>query len=453
MSAIARLVDPRFGVVTHLTRFRSPPKLPRALVLCSALVAEVLRCGPWPADRVATGMAFEDEERARAGAVGEAVERYCGNFVPADLVRSSYRALRRRGVPAVDPAELVLYSDRQYAARGFPFVALDGDLEVLWVRGRDLATGEETLVPASLVYVNYFFGPRAGEPPTNFAMYAGLAAGTDLAHAQAGALEELIERDATVIWWHSGGTAPGLDVGGTALPALLAAAEPGIRYHFVHIRSSFEVPVVGALLVDDDLGIVGLGVAARPDPLAAAEKAAAEACSLWVYATGLLDPQGDTWTALRSGMLDQRAFKPYRADRRYLDDYRPDFTDVLDLGSQSQIYLDPRMRPHVEPLMAPRETVRATDLPTVDEPDRRKAYLSRLAARGLAAISVDVTTPDIRTAGLAVVRVVVPGLCPNAPAAFPFLGGRRLYSEPVTLGWRARTLTEDDMVLTPIPHT
>ena len=83
----------------------------------------------------------------------------------------------------------------------------------------------------------------------------------------------------------------------------------------------------------------------------------------------------------------------------------------------------------------------------------RHVYLRRLETQGLEAYSVDVTTPDVASVGLSVVRVVVPGLYGNAPAAFPPLGGRRLYEDPVRLGWVPRPIEEDDIVLEPIPHT
>jgi ribosomal protein S12 methylthiotransferase accessory factor len=76
-----------------------------------------------------------------------------------------------------------------------------------------------------------------------------------------------------------------------------------------------------------------------------------------------------------------------------------------------------------------------------------------LARHGFRALSVDVTTPDVRAAGLSVVRVIVPGLYPNAPAAFPCLGGRRLFEEPARLGWLPGILREEDLDLTPLPHT
>lgn len=454
--AYDRLVDPRFGLIKRLERYTTPPELPGAYVAYGADVSDARWLGPWQNDPVALGAAFYDHKRARLAAIGEAVERYCGNFVPADLCRSSYQDLAAAGEPALDPAGLILYSDAQYAAPGFPFVPFTSDLRVRWVPGRDLSTGEQVLVPASLVYMNYYTGPHADEPPTNFVIYSGIACGPTRKEAERSALEELIERDATMIWWLSGSPMPGIEVASS--PALVAAlAAPGdtgaIRYHLIHIRTPFEVPVVGALIEDAALGVVALGVACRADPTAAALKALVESVHLRIFAQGLLDPEGDVWQAVAAGILNPEAYKPFRADRRYLDDYRADFHNVIDLGSQSQLYLDPRMRVHVAPMLNPPERVPLCALPAVTGHDFRAAYLARLRAHGFQPVSVDVTTPDVRSVGLSVVRVIVPGLYPNAPAAFPFLGGRRLYEEPAALGWRPQPLREDELVRAPLPHS
>lgn len=447
-----RLLDPRFGIVTELQPRIHPPDVPPALISYTARVADTRFLGPWQGDRVALGSAFWDGERARKAALGEAVERYCGNFVPAGLVRASLRDLRRAGEPALDPAEMVLYSEAQYAQRGFPFQRFTEDLRVLWTTGLDLAAGEAVWVPASFVYINYYGGALAAEPKTNFVLYSGIAAGPSREEAEQAALEELIERDATMIWWMSGSPAVGLPLDSPGIRSALAT--PGDRgvleYRLIQIRTPFEVPVIGALIHDTELEILGLGVACRPDPEAAALKALVEAIHLRSFSRQMLDPQGSVWHSMRSGILDARAYKPYRADRAYLDDYRPDFRDVTDLGAQSQIYLDPRMREHAERIFAPASCARLDELPSVPS---RAAYLEKLAARGFRVISVEVTTPDVRDAGLAVVRVIVPGLYPNAPAAFPFLGGRRLYEEPAEQGWLAEPLTEAGLVRAPLPHT
>ena len=63
--------------------------------------------------------ADRDESGARAAAIGEALERYCGMYVPPERVRvATARAL---GDAAVDPARFGLFRDDQLARPGFPF--------------------------------------------------------------------------------------------------------------------------------------------------------------------------------------------------------------------------------------------------------------------------------------------------------------------------------------------
>jgi ribosomal protein S12 methylthiotransferase accessory factor len=128
-----------------------------------------------------------------------------------------------------------------------------------------------------------------------------------------------------------------------------------------------------------------------------------------------------------------RVLKPVRADRRYLDSYRSDFKDVTDLWCQLQVQLDPRAYARERPWDAGR-TVHPADLPP-SVPRGLDAYVERISSRGHDVIYVDVTTPDVAKVGFAAVRVLIPGLLPNFPAAFPPLGGGRLRATAERLGW------------------
>ncbi|WP_436763136.1 YcaO-like family protein [Streptosporangium sp. V21-05] len=462
------LVNERTGLITRVDRAEPQPWWPRGLDVYSTSVAAISRHLPWPADRVSTGTAFNDPGRARIGAIGEAIERYCGNFVPAGLRRASYTDLVSAGERAVDPAALALYSAAQYAEPGCPFTRFTADLPVLWSRGVTLDGGDdeaEIWVPSSLTYVNYFQPPREAEPLTNFAMLAGIAAGPDLRASRAAALEEVIERDATVIWWANHLPATPVDLNDPRLAHLLRPAPdlgPGwghaagtgteLSYRVVAIPTVFDVSVIGVLLRDHTLGLSVFGVAARPDPVAAVSKALAEAVTLRVYALGLLEPDGAIWQAVADGDLSADLFHPHRADRAYRSSYRADFRDVVDLACHSQIWLDPAMSEYLTPITAGNATVSLQQLPTITG-DLYLAYLGRLAAAGLTAHAVDLTTADVAATGLRVSRVVVPGAYSNPPAAFPFLGGSRLYDDPVRLGLRTAALAEADINLVPLPHT
>jgi ribosomal protein S12 methylthiotransferase accessory factor len=79
-------------------------------------------------------------------------------------------------------------------------------------------------------------------------------------------------------------------------------------------------------------------------------------------------------------------------------------------------------------------------------------YRRIVEARGYEILYTDVTTPDVALTGISVVRVTIPGLVPNFPAAFPFLGRRRIQQASVDLGWRRTALAEDELNYAPLPH-
>lgn len=457
----ARLVDERFGIVLGLHRKQHQEDEPAALLAFHGRVNNSRQLGQWYGDRISLGSAFYDLDAARRAAIGEAAERYCGNFVPRGLRKASWEALTAAGETAVDPQRLALYSPRQHATRGFPFVPFTRTLEVFWVAGEKLPEREKAWVPASLVYPNFYVDRLAGEPRTNFVNLAGIAAGAGREDAERSALEEILERDAVSIWWMSG--SPQQELDWQAEPRIAAAMIPRdpklagtLEYRVFALPGGLGVPVIGALLRDPKDGLVTLGAACRPDPVEAALKALTEAIHLRGYSRELARPDGKIWQLMRDGVLDRRVYKPFRADRAYRDAYRADWRDVVDLGCHAQIYLDPRMEEFLGRFASPgpRQPLSAVPgLPEAERRDLRAAYLARLAAIGLEAFSVDVTTRDVASAGVRVVRVVVPGMVGNAPAAFPPLGGRRLYEEPARQGALPRLLAEDEVFLAPIPHT
>ncbi|WP_157520208.1 YcaO-like family protein [Herbidospora daliensis] len=385
------LVDPRLGVITKVVR--EPSAVPSCVVY-RAYVADTRAFAPWPADRVAGGAALEDPARARAAAIGEAVERYCGNAPPRETVRAAWRDLP----DAVDPREFALYSAAQYAAKGFPFVPMTRELVQDWSVGRDLGTGSAVYVPSALVLLN-----RRREPYTNFQMSAGIAAGEGRAAAEVSALNELYERDALTTWWMRGDPAGEVRPDGPAeLVAATGAAEAlGLTVRLLRIPSDFGRVVVGAFVEDVSRRVVGFGAACRATEGEAAAKAFTEACVSYTNSLGLLDPA--TYETA------DHPYRPFRPGRAYRDDFRADWHDLTDLELNLQLYLDPCMQGALlDRLRHPEKIELPEPLP---EPR---------------AISVDLTTPDIEGTGLRVVRVVVPGLYGNAPAAFPFLGGTRL---------------------------
>ena len=337
---------------------------------------------------------------------------------------------------------MILYSDRQYSQPGFPFVPFTRDLPVRWVAGREVRSDDNIAIPASLVYLNYHFGCYTSEPRTNFVIMPGIAADTTIERAIAGALAELVERDAVTTWWQRGTVTTAIDPDPDGFPGALLATPHrtgALNYHLFVIPSDLGIPVVGALLDDTETGVVTMGSACHPQPRVAAAKALTEAVQLRSFSIDLTDPDSRIWRGISAAHRDARVLAPFRADRAYLDDQPRDFSRAIDFATHAQLYLDPRMRTYLHRILEPSERVR---LP----PPMATDIVGHVRKQGYQIVAVDLTTSDIAAAGLYVVRVIVAGLYPNAPAAVPFLGGQRLYRPP-----GRGSLAEADLVRAPIP--
>ncbi|CCH30606.1 YcaO-like family protein [Actinosynnema sp. NPDC047251] len=406
------LVDPLTGIVRRLVDVEAVPGAPRRYRAVTAEVADARRLGAWPADRVSLGTTFGDVDAARAAAVGEAVERYCGNRVAPGLRRASADELKAAGIPHFGPADLPFFTARQHATRGFPYRPFTGDVPIAWVEGEE--SGEICLLPASWAYLNYHSGERRTEPRLHHLNYAGIATGVSTEDAFTRALLELVERDALERWWHLGAPTTGIAV--DDVPGLAAElADCPLEVHLVELPTEHPVSCVGAVVVDRTTGIVAGGGAARFDPVEACTKAVLEAVHTWIFTQGLLEADGWVFRSIEAGILARGLYLPHRADRRYRDDAGAEYAEVRDLGAQVQVWLDPRVQAELLPRFTrPERMTRPQtrgDLPALRE---------SLAGNRIA--TVDLTTEDVAEAGLRVVRVCATGLVPNAPAAFRYLG-------------------------------
>uniref|UniRef100_UPI0013C3EC8A YcaO-like family protein n=1 Tax=Desertibaculum subflavum TaxID=2268458 RepID=UPI0013C3EC8A len=126
--------------------------------------------------------------------------------------------------------------------------------------------------------------PPAWPPP--FALGTGCGAGTSFAAAALHGLLELIERDATALWWRGG--LPGRPLA-LEQPAMQEAAEllqrlrgetRDRRSWLLDITTDLGVPCVAAISVEADGRGFACGHAARPGLAAAARAAVREMCHI-----------------------------------------------------------------------------------------------------------------------------------------------------------------------------
>jgi ribosomal protein S12 methylthiotransferase accessory factor len=439
------IVDRRTGIVTRVLELDFPARAPAGIAGLVATAADLMRVGPWPNSIVNGSVAIDRPVAAmRGAAIGEAIERYCGNLPLLEGTRvASYRELRTAGQNAVDPAELVLFAEEQYARPGFRYVPFTADLPVRWVRGRSATRDAPVWVPAGVAWVNYHAGERAAEPAVNPPLFAGVAAGVTVEDAACAGLEEILERHATMVWW----------MHGRRLPLVGERTETAGRWPAwsLLVRNVFDLPVVATVVRDPDLDLATVGGALRPNLAECIAKSLAEGASNMVCNADLLDPDGVHWSGVRSGEREIGFFKPYRADRRYLDSFAPDFSDVGDLEVQLQVHCDPRATARALEILEPAGVADLDGL-HLDFPRTLDGYRRIVERLGYEVIVVDLTTPDVAYAGYHVVRVVVPGLVSNFGAGLPLAGNGAIGRDGPRLGWTDTPLEPSPMNPLPLPH-
>ncbi|WP_116951408.1 YcaO-like family protein [Jiangella endophytica] len=446
------LVDPECGVIRSVRAVPHPEGAPTSYLALTAAIADARQLGEWPADRVSLGTSFGDEGRARIAAVAEGVERYCGNWLPAELPHEELRVttaadLRGAGERVLGGTELPRFASWQYARTGFPYVPLTDTTETLWARCAEL-DGGSVWVPASLVYLNWRQSRFRHLPRTHHLNYAGIATGQGADDARDRGVLEVVERDALELWWHLDGPTFGIEP--ASVPGLaenLAGSE--LEVHLVAMPSEFA-PAVAALVHDGRRGLYAAGFSAALDPAEAARKAVLEAVHTWIYTQGCTSADGWVFRAVEQGMMARGLYLDFRADRAYQDAAGEQCENVVDLGAHVQLWLDPRLHAQARRFRRPALGLRPLDaLAPVTMAD----VYDRLARRGHRVITRDLTTADVRRTTLRVVRTFVPGLVPNAPAAFAYLGMPRFGAAARERGWRdAWTGAAEEFTLVPPPH-
>jgi ribosomal protein S12 methylthiotransferase accessory factor len=369
-------------------------------------------------------------EAAEAAAIGEALERYSASFVPAErLVVSSAAELPG----AVDPERFALFDDSQFAAPGFPFRQFRRDTVVSWVEGFSLPGGEPAFLPAQLVFMPWRLR-AAGEEQIGHTTSSGLACAPTLEEAVLTGLLEQVERDAVMLAWYNRLSLPLLDWSGDDELVQLDRryfAPTRLRYSAVDLSIFVGIPTVLGVVHGPPgaLGALGIGAASAPTVVAAWRKALAEAFSVqrWVRDRAFEEPEE----------LDRAAAQIRTFDAHTMFYARPS-------RAASAAFLDSSPER--------RDTRGVAPLEGSNVLERIEAVCRRLDRRGVSAFAVDVTSPDVRGAGLSVVHAIAPELCQlDVVHRARFLGSRRLYEAAFDAGLVSSPLTPADLNSDPHP--
>jgi len=427
LPTLLSFLSPYTGIVRNVVDFLHAPDESRLISVSCTLAEGESTIGSAVVDHA--GGSHRSRSFALAAALGEALERYSAAYVPeARLVTASAAEL---GAAALDPSRFALFHDRQYGIPEFPFRKFERDTRVRWVEGFSLPDREPVYVPAQLTYLT---ATGEGEDLLAYSTSNGVACAGTLDDAILGGLFELIERDAFMLTWYNRLSLPrlGLD-SDRELDELDRRffAPTGLRYSLVDLSVFFAIPAVLGVVhgPPGQLGALGIGAGCGATVYEAGRKALSESFSVRRWARDIA-----------FGNHEQRPSAPSAI--RTFDDH------IL-------FYADESNAAHAAFLDASDVVREASDVRSLAGRNAREQIeevCERLAQKGVHAYAVDVTAPDVRSAGLRVVRIIAPELCQlDHLDTARFLGGGRMYFAAYQAGLVERPLTFDDLNVYPHP--
>jgi len=178
-------------------------------------------------------------EQAKASAVMEAVERYCGKYQGSEPeVEASFDEVK--GI-AVNPLDFFIGVGE--------FESYSSHKKINWVWGYSLADNKPVLVPSVLAFLAYFNQKNARFPHYDS---NGLAAGNCIEEAILHGLLEVLERDAAYIVELNGLCMPDLDINGVndeiVKKVLFEIKEKKLGLYLKDFTNDLGIPSIGVFL-------------------------------------------------------------------------------------------------------------------------------------------------------------------------------------------------------------
>lgn len=336
-------------------------------------------------------------------AMGELLERYAFFvYEGTSPVLLSHRELVERGYRSVPFENFVPFSPEQYRSKNFPFSEFTQTSQILWVEGTNLLDGLPSFVPAELLSLSYFSHDE--KLPCFYPTSSGCAVATSVEEALLRGLLESIERDPVMIRWYARIPPPLLDLD----PTEVLGEPPGRQTHRLEIRFH-------DLTLDGDVPVVGVTCVERTG----------RSCFFILSAASALTVSA----AARKALIENGQGRPFVKSIVGTSEAPLEGAAFSDFESNLRFYAEPSNARYIEwflqnTSLSTREFSGAGD---AQKPlESLRALLDRCSAMAITPIAFDMTTSEMRDAGLFACRVLVPELVPLCVPSAPFFGHPRL---------------------------
>lgn len=403
------LVSPYVGIVNAILERKELARY--GLKMFQNLSAQVKILFSLPKEIISGGLGVHNNKaKALEICLNESIERYCLAYIPKDeLVKSKLSDL-----PVSNRLkDFFLYSSLQYKHLHKKFKNPEKD-SINWIKINSLKNRNKFVYwPASLMYVPYKVEKRVAEQSSS-----GVAAHWSLDKAILSGLLEMIERDAVAINFLK--RLNPFEIDQTTIKNLkvkniinkLKQEKKNIKIYklFSNLLAPCFVTIIWSMK-DKELTIFhcGIGASCSLDSDVALYKSIKESLFTYFYSKNLLDLKPK----------NARSIKALYEHLLYYQDKKT-FKNLLFNSKQ---------------------------IPYKKERVSLRKVLAIFEQHNLDIYYKDITTPDIVSTGIKVVRVVVPGLVElNSSHALPRKNARRLNDLPKELGLQTMN------GLTNLPH-
>lgn len=385
------LISSRTGIIRQVT-------VGKGVAQANLFLAEAVATNPIDGHNLNGGGCAPSRDHAVLTAIMEAVERYSASIEPTGSFcepaggRPHFLTTRR-----FSP-----FSAHQYDSPSFPFRRLEEDTLARWQPVRCLFTDNIWYAPMAWTQVPFI--ARNTQENLYCSNSSGLAANQSLESAIISALFEQIERDALLFHWYGRISPPILPIRVQEIMApdiARAQLASGCKVIFLNITTDIGVPTVACVARTEVAGqlLTTIGAATRFTALEASQKAFCEAMSerarcLALVQSGAARPQSPNEICTFEVRPLYYMESPQSEEISFLLSGQEDPTPItsLNLPVRTLEHLLDRIRPKIGPLFW-----------------------------------ADLTSSDVESVGIRVVKVIAPNLIQlYADHRFPYLGAPRL---------------------------
>ncbi|MEK4970971.1 YcaO-like family protein [Niallia sp. FSL R7-0648] len=345
------------------------------------------------------GYSFNSQDSAMRKAIGEFIERYCSTVINTKVIKGSYTRLSELCLDPVSITRVSKEKNFNYSSK------CNRDTLFYWVEGFNEVNKESTWIPSDLVYLL----PSKNNKSIRDIISTGLATGNTLLQAKSSGLLECIERDAFTIMWQKKLSMPKINLNSIqdedTKKIIKLIEELDLEIEIIEISNDLKVPTYLSLIKNSAPPFLSVGAKSHFEPL----------------------------TALK-GSLEEAAATFNSNVNKYLNGFNKDLIvgSFTEMDEHAEYYAFNNFNNEIGFLT---NGINIDFNPNISEfINNYDELVNKLKSEGIEVYTVDLTTIDVASVNLYVVRTIVPKLA-FLELNIPMNECERLNNVPRKLGY------------------